>query len=382
MANGLDASVRMKILVATRFPVGGIRSFLRYVYSQPVFDDCEISLLAPSGDLGDCLAHHIPSQRLKVQNVPGAPRLFLRETRAALKTGRFDLLHTHGLTTGVIGEIARTGSNTPHLMTLHDMFRPNTFKGLRGRAQQLGLNLLMRRCDAIHAVSQDCASNFLEYLPLVKRERVHAILSGIDTDSILNAVPFNAHAELGLPLDIKLIGFFGRFMAPKGFRTLVDAVEILAQSKNVPQFRVVTFGWGGFIREDYQYLKDKGLAEYFVQQPHSEEPYRWMKAMDLIAMPSRWEACGLVAMEAIVAGTPIVASNCVGLREVTKGTPAVIAEVDDPGDLARCLRHVLLNDPRSLFTDYQAHAVTRFAVAGKAEMLHRLVSQNSRRSNL
>ena len=222
----------MKILMGARFPVGGIRTFLRYVYSQPVFDDCEITLLAPSNDLGEFLEHSISSLRLKVQVVPGAPRQFLRETRAALKAGSFDLLHSHGLTTAVLGEFARTGTGTPHLSTIHDVFLPTTFQGIRGRAQQVGLNLLMRRCDAIHAVSNDCAKNFLEYLPLVKRERVHSILNGIDTDTILKATPIDAHAELGLPSHTRLIGFFGRFMAQKGFRTLVDAVGILIQSND------------------------------------------------------------------------------------------------------------------------------------------------------
>jgi glycosyltransferase involved in cell wall biosynthesis len=289
--------------MAARFPVGGIRTFLRQVYSQPVFGDCEITLLAPSKDLGDFLGLYIPKKRLIVQNVPGAPGQFLRETRAALKSGSFDLLHTHGLTTAAVGEIARTGTDTPHLATIHDVFLPTTFQGTRGRVQQVGLNLLMRRCDAIHAVSEDCARNFREYLPLVKQERVHAILNGIDTETILNATPVDIRAELALPPGMRLFGFFGRFMAQKGFRTLVDAVDIVVQQSKKPAFKVLTFGWGGFIREDFQYLQEKGLGEYFVQRPHTDEPYRWMKAMDCVVMPSRWEACGLVAMEALAAGS-------------------------------------------------------------------------------
>jgi glycosyltransferase involved in cell wall biosynthesis len=364
--------------MAARFPVGGIRTFLRHVYAQPVFDECEITLLAPTDELGELVSRYVPAERMSVQDARGAPREFLGKIRATLKAGRFDLLHSHGLTTGVLGEVARTGTGTPHLTTVHDVFLPTTFKGFRGRAQQAGLNLVMRRCDAIHAVSVDCARNFCEYLPFVKQERVYGIVNGIDTDAILKAVPVDAHAELGLPSQTKLIGFFGRFMGQKGFRVLVDAVEILIQNTSIPAFRVVTFGWGGFIREDYQYLKDKGLGEYFIQQPRTDEPYQWMKAMDVVAMPSRWEACGLVAMEVLTAGTALVATNCIGLREILEDTPALISGVMDPSSLAHGIMRVLCDDIDDSFKMYQSEAAKRYSVISQASELFTLYQATCR----
>ena len=352
----------MKILMAARIPVGGIRTFFRHVYAQPAFEDCSFTLLAPGDNLGETFSKYISPTRFQVRTVSETFKEFSLEMRVALKEERFDLLHSHGLTTGVLSELARTGIRIPHLMTLHDVFLPTTFKGFGGRARQMGLNLLLRRCDGIHAVSEDCASNFCEYLPLVKTERVHPILNGIDIQAIWNATPLDVHAELNLPLDTKLIGFFGRFMAQKGFRTLVDAVEILHNEGELAPFKVLTFGWGGFIREDFQYLKDKGLSEYFHQQPHTDEPYRWMKAMSLIAMPSRWEAGPLVAMEALTAGVPVVATNCIGLREVLEGSPAVCVEPEDPRQLAEGIRAELRSPRREAFVQYMEIARERFDV--------------------
>jgi glycosyltransferase involved in cell wall biosynthesis len=352
----------VKILMAARFPVGGIRTFFRHVYAQPAFEDCSFTLLAPGENLGDSLSRYISPERLRVRAVSGSFKDFFREMRMELKEERFDLFHTHGLTTGILGELARTGTRIPHLMTMHDVFLPTTFKGFGGGLRQIGLNILIRRCDGIHAVSEDCARNFCEYLPLVKKERVHPILNGIDTQAIRNATSVDAHSELDLPLDTKLIGFFGRFMAQKGFRTLVDAVEILHQEGELAPFKVVTFGWGGFIREDFQYLSEKGLSEYFHQQPHTDEPYRWMKAMSLVVMPSRWEACGLVAMEALTAGVPIVATNCIGLREVLEGSPAIRVETDAPRQLAERIQAEIRSPRRESFVDYMGIARERFDV--------------------
>lgn len=365
----------MKVLMAARYPVGGIRTFLRYVYSQPVFGDCTITLLAPGDDLGDFLAKYISTARMQVRTVSGDSKALFSSVRGALRKEKFDLLHSHGLTTGVVAEIARTGQGVPHLMTMHDVFLPRTFLGFRGRMQQIGLSLAMRRCDAIHAVSNDCAGNVTEYLPLVRKERVHPILNGIDTETILNAVPIDAHTTLGVPLGTRLVGFFGRFMAQKGFRTLVDAVEMMARNLAVPPFRVVTFGWGGYIREDFQYLKNKGLDRYFIQQPHTDEPYRWMKAMDVVVMPSRWEACPLQPMEALAAGVPFIGTSCIGLGEVMEGTPSYVVDPESADQLAETLARVLISEERAPFDAYARIAKDRFSVAETAFRLRALYGQ-------
>ena len=352
----------MKILMVTRFPVGGIRTFFRYVYSQSAFDDCEIVLLAPGEGLAEYLASHVSKDRFQVRQAPSKAVELLGSIRQTLQGERFHLLHSHGLTAGVLAELGRFGTKIPHLLTVHDVFLPSTFPGLSGQVRKIALSQVVRRCDAIHAVSYDCARNFIEYLPGINERRVHPILNGIDVASIHNAIPIDGHAELGLPPDTKLVGFFGRFMAQKGFRNLVNAVEILVAQGSCPQFKVVTFGWGGFIREDYDYLRSKGLADVFVQLPHTDEPYRWMKAIDLIVMPSRWEACGLVAMEALVSGTPTIGTSCIGLREVLDGSPAVSVEPDDPAALSTAIAQSLSSSPRKRFSEYKDRASERFDV--------------------
>jgi glycosyltransferase involved in cell wall biosynthesis len=215
-------------------------------------------------------------------------------------------------------------------------------------------------------------------MPWVRKERVHAILNGIDTKRFADAVPVDARSELGLPEDTALIGFFGRFMAPKGFRTLVDAVEILVREDFPRPLRVVTFGWGGFIREDYRYLSSKGLDTCFIQRPHTDEPERWMKALDVVAMPSRSEACPLVAMEALAAGAPIVGTTCIGLREVLEGTPGRAVPPDNGQALARALREILLSPSQGETSSaYREEAVARFDVRASAFRLRQLYDKTA-----
>ena len=356
-------------------PVGGIRTYLRYVFGLANFADVEITLLAPGEDIPGYFSEYMPSDRFGVQTVSPARRDLVRAIRQRLSHGRYDLLHSHGLTTGVAGEIARSGKNVPHLVTIHDVFLPSMFRGARGQAARLGLNILLRRCDLIHTVSEDCGNNFREFMPYVRGERVRVVANGIDTARFSDAIPVDARKYFGFEEAVFMFGFFGRFMAQKGFRTIVDAVELIARNDSVAPFRVVTFGWGGFIREDYQYVQDKGLARYFVQHPGTDESERWIKAMDAVLMPSRWEACGLVGMEALVAGVPIIGTNCLGLREVLADSPAVVIAPMDAIELARAMSDLIRSDRKQEFREYVSIAVNRFDVGKCALGIRSLYSE-------
>ncbi len=97
-------------------------------------------------------------------------------------------------------------------------------------------------------------------------------------------------------------------------------------------------GWGAFIREYQAYIREKGLTEYFVFIEFQSD-VRWiLRQINLLAIPSFREAFGLVAVEGLVSGTPIIASNCIGLREVLKDTPARTFETGNSNALASDIR--------------------------------------------
>lgn len=366
----------MNVLLTALWPVGGIRTFFRYIYGHEAFADVKLHLLAPDEGLSAYLNTYLPEQRITVSPVPqSGPRLAMA-TRSALSQGGFDMIHSHGFSASVFTELGRLGSSPPHLMTAHDVLLPTSFEGVRGWAKRVLLQHVYRRLDGIHAVSDDAAANVLEYLPALESKRVRAILNGIDAPRFVEAKPVDVRELSGAPAGALMIGFFGRFMAQKGFRTLVDAVGMILRERLLERpVRVLTFGWGGFIREDFQYVAQRGLQEHFLQQPQQDHPEGWIRGVDVVAMPSRWEACGLLAMEALCAGTPIVGTNCIGLREVLAGSPAPMVKPEDPGALARAL--VMLAEPgaREPFRAYQPRAVERFGIERPARALRGLYDE-------
>lgn len=361
-------------------PGGGIRSFFRYIYSQPCFIDCTFTLIAPDRGLSEFLSRYVPGDRIKV--VPCKPRnlAFIRQLRLLIASGEYDLLHSHGFSAGLLTEVARAGLNIPHLMTAHDVFMAAQFTGWKGRAKRSATTLLFRRMSAIHTVTHDAKANLLEFFPSIKQNRVYGILHGVDTEYFRDGKARNLKSELGLDEKTPLIGFFGRFMGQKGFRILVDAVDKIIKDNKLDHLpHVATFGWGGFIREDYQYIREKGLSGWFHQCEQTDDMPSAMKGVDIVAMPSRWEACGLLAMEALAAGVPIIGSQCIGLREVLAESPAQAIPVGSYESLEHALiyelAHIALR--KAEFREYQAVAVESFHISRPASAIRDLYNTMS-----
>jgi len=365
----------MKILMGALQSGGGIRTFFRYIYGQPDFNGCQFTLVAPGNGLGKYLNEFLPYERITLVPTEDDALQYMRKIRTLAHNEPFDLIHSHGFTAGALTELALTGVRTPHLMTGHDMFTLPLFKGLRGRLKWLLLRSLLHRITAIHTVSEDAKRNMLEYFPSVPERNIHPILHGIDTDFFQCGEAFDLKADIGLTPDTPLIGFFGRFMGPKGFRILIESLDIIRRrsgERSVPH--VATFGWGGYVREDYAYLRDLGLADYFHQLPQTDRMPSALKSVDLVVMPSRWEACGLLAMESLVAGTPIIGSDCIGLREVLEDSPAQKFSAGNADALASIITEELQNLPqrREEFKRYQPVAVARFRIQRPAKELSEL----------
>jgi glycosyltransferase involved in cell wall biosynthesis len=237
--------------------------------------------------------------------------------------------------------------------------------------------------DKIHAVSDDAKDNLLRYVPSLRffREKVVPILNGVEVGRFLDNDVRDLRNELGLPNSTFLIGFLGRFMSPKGFVYLVEALRILLQEPNMPKQPVVlTFGEGAFIREEKAYVRSKRMEQYIYFMPFTPNVASTLKGLDVIAMPSVWEACGLLAMEAMVSGVPVIGTNCIGLREVLKNTPATSVPVRDSRVLAAALVNEIKNPSKPQAQAFIPEAALRFDIRNQTQKLEKIMVSLMRRT--
>lgn len=151
---------------------------------------------------------------------------------------------------------------------------------------------------------------------------IEIIPCGTDIDNFRFIPKAEARAKLGFEPDEQIVLYVGRFDPRKGIETMVRACAI-SQTRNNNKLRLVIAGGSDVERADGQERKrienivaEVGLTEQTLfagRIGHDLLPL-YYTAADICVIPSHYEPFGLVAIEAMACGTPVVASNVGGLK--------------------------------------------------------------------
>ncbi|GAB6152834.1 hypothetical protein JCM17380_15840 [Desulfosporosinus burensis] len=190
---------------------------------------------------------------------------------------------------------------------------------------------LLMRCQRIQLISQSerryLASHFPQYLP-----KTEVLPLGIIIPS-----------ERWQQRNTNEFLYVGRLLDYKGIEDLIKAVSFIQQSGRQIHLNIVgkgTDSYEGFLKQLVRSLK-LGACLQFHGRTTSSEVRRWMARATSLVVPSRREAYGLVALEGMAIGTPIIASNAGGLAEVVSNTCALTFEAGNVGQLSKALASAL-----------------------------------------
>jgi glycosyltransferase involved in cell wall biosynthesis len=177
---------------------------------------------------------------------------------------------------------------------------------------------------------------------------LRVILNGIDVAAFASETGQAGNGEfrrdLGIAEGTVLFGFLGRFMPQKGFEYLVDAVDSIRRDREYGnKVKILAVNDGAYVREYKALIDSKKLTSYFLFHGFVPDVRRILSGIDALVMPSLWEACPLQPMEAFLARCPVIASDCIGLREVTRNTPALTVRMKDAKSLAAAMKSFMDN---------------------------------------
>jgi len=157
--------------------------------------------------------------------------------------------------------------------------------------------------------------------------------------------PARARLQLGLPPDGPLIGIVGRLQRWKGMHVLIEAMpRVLAAH---PKARAVIVGGEHAPEPDYPaYLerraRELGVEGHVLLTGLQRNVPEWMQAMDVIVHASTFEPFGIVVIEAMALGKPVVAGAAGGPTEIiTPGVNGLLTPYGDTEALARALLRYL-----------------------------------------
>ncbi len=183
-------------------------------------------------------------------------------------------------------------------------------------------------------------------------KQIALIANGIDIDDLGRIDRPAARDQFrslhGIPPDALFVGIIGELIELKGQRDFVLAANELAT--RFPQARFVIAGRDnsldqGFRRELKRLVKVFGLEERFLWLDWVDDTRPLFAAMDLFVSASHTESFGMAILEAIASGTPVIATETEGARDLL-ANPDLLVPIADPVGLANKMSEVLSDAER------------------------------------
>jgi glycosyltransferase involved in cell wall biosynthesis len=290
-------------------------------------------------------ARGVPVERVEAAG-PASPGLLLR-LGAALRRGRPQLVHSHGLKTDVLGFLVSRPLRLPFLVEVHGWLRPENDR--RVRLYEALDRQVLRRCEGAIVLSRDYEAE-LRALGV----RPHLLPSGIDIDGPDGlrgrAGRRDLRGELGLPPGARVAGIVARLSPEKGhgdFLRALAAARPALDGAGAPLYGLV-IGDGPLRAALEEEAARLGLAERVRFAGYVAEVADAYRALDLLVSCSRYEGLPLCLMEAMAMGRPVLSMATGGCADiVADGETGRLVPRGDGAALAAALG-ALLADPGAL----------------------------------
>ncbi len=260
----------------------------------------------------------------------------------------YDLVHSHYWLSGCVGARLSEEWEVPHVATFHTLARTK----MRARAgesesrrREVAELEIIRDVDAV-VVSTDQEREDVARLYRVSTHKVRVIPAGVDLDLFKPIDKAHARRKLGLA-EGRIVLSVGRIEPLKGLDILITAMAGIEDRSDV---RLVIVG--GDLERDRELARLRmmvgslGLSEMvtFTGAVEHERLPEYYSAADVFVLPSYYESFGLVALEAMACGTPVIASRVGGPRTfVTGSVTGYLIPWHCPEPYARCLEMLLAN---------------------------------------
>ncbi len=206
---------------------------------------------------------------------------------------------------------------------------------------------LYRRIDAMITPAQWLADRVLEKTS-VPRERLHVVTWGIEVERFRSHKPdkLEARTKFGLPADAAVIGLIGRLDPKKGQDVAIRALAQVHAAGHQAHLLIVgdqSFGEGdGYAERVHQLVQDLNLAEHVHFFPYQDEIEQAYAALDIFVLASKSECYGMVTVEALVCGLPVIGTNDGGtISLIDHGRNGLRVKPFDVDDLASNLIDLL-----------------------------------------
>lgn len=281
--------------------------------------------------------------------------------------GHYDLIHSHYWLSGCVGGQLQKQWNIPHMLMFHTLGAVKNAASVEAYEPDLriqGEREVVRDCDSIIAATDQEREDLIHYYQ-ASANKVSVIPCGINLNLFhsMNREMARRHLEID---EYRTVLYVGRIESLKGIDTLIKAMTYLQDDERV---RLMIVGGDDQSETELDKLRSlatslgiSNLVDFAGLINHEELPY-FYNAADVCVIPSYYESFGLVVLESLACGTPVVA-NRVGIVESLLDNHIIGYIMDDhePHHLAEAIGRILKNPSERLSIIKTAReAVTDFS---------------------
>ncbi len=304
--------------------------------------------------------------------------LWRQHVARAIATFRPDIVHGHHVW---VAPYVTTDFGLPTVITVHGTDLMGFRDGPRYRSMAFAA---ADRAQALIAISRQVAAESIATYG-VTEDKVRLIWNGFDAQ-IFKVMPGLTRAEVLSEFDLvagagdgwkrdvhhPLVSFVGKFTDFKGIDVLLHAAAIYEQA--VPGIRTLLVGHGQLFDEMKMLSHELGLQHvYFLGHQPQRKVAEIYNVADVSVVPSRVEPFGLVAVEALACGTPVVATDKGGLPDFINDRVGALVPVEDHAALAKTIIEEVTGGTKATKGVHAAqYALQNFSWSGQVAKMARL----------
>lgn len=253
-----------------------------------------------------------------------------------------DIINSHlSYPAGFFGTIIQKLTGIPHVVTEHSWIK----KHFRSSVHKMSIGYALKNSAGVVAVSNALREDLIKFY----KRRITVIPNVIDIGKfqLVRKTP-------GGVFNIGILGGLSNYR--KGLDILIDAVS-LVRNRDI----VVHIGGAGTLMEKFiNQAKEKGIFEKcrFYGNVPPVDLQKFYARLDTFILASRDETFGVVLVEAMACGIPVIATDCGGPKEIMTDYTGIIIDKENPGQLAEAIIHMSENLQR-----YDREKIRNYALA-------------------
>jgi D-inositol-3-phosphate glycosyltransferase len=282
---------------------------------------------------------------------------------------RYDLIHSHYWLSGLVAQSLRQCWGTRFVHTFHTLAELKnqiaSSPAERETPQRLaGEIALSANADLLTASTKVEQQQIIRYYG-ASASRIRIVPPGVDTARFHPIEQTYAKSVIGIPASHRMVLFAGRVEPLKGIDTLFRAIALLRDrlaQQSRPGSSVFTNLCISIIGGDpskqgqlengemarlHHLRTELGLNDLvtFLGARDQDTLQFYYSAADCLVMPSHYESFGMVALEAMACGTPVIVSDVGGLSQLVRhNVTGILVRVKDPPAMADAIQRLLTND--------------------------------------